>query len=139
MVWGVCPMLGVCKVVYSVSVGLHGHSALHSFKCVWVGVDTLYAYTKLTFHLHHTWHSSSVFTKLWRGCTVVKLTLYLYQTPSWLCLVWTYSPICPPVTRVWINLPVGTTYKYCPDSTVSEVLWTCVESTSTRTLPYPRY
>ena len=61
--------------------------------------------------------------------------------PSWLCLVWTYSPVYPPVTKVWTNLPVGTTYiqimpelhcirtivdthRVCnhPDSTVSKLL-----------------
>ena len=48
-------MLGVCKGVYSVSVGLHSHSALQFFKCVWVGVDT---------HCMHTQSSLSIFTML---------------------------------------------------------------------------
>ena len=40
--------------VYSVFAGLHGHSALQSFKCVRGGCGhTLCAYTKLTFCLHH--------------------------------------------------------------------------------------
>ena len=39
---------------------------------------------------------SSVFTALWCGCSVVKLTFYLHQTPLWLWLVWTNSPVFTP-------------------------------------------
>ena len=49
-------MLGVCKVVYSMFVCLHGHSPLQSFKCACVGgMDT---------HCVHIQSSLSVFTKL---------------------------------------------------------------------------
>ena len=51
--------------------------------CVWA-VYTDCAYTKHTFHLHVAWHSFSVFTAFWCGCSVMKLTFYLHQTPSWL-------------------------------------------------------
>ena len=57
------------------------------------------AYTKLTFHLHHARHWCSVFTALWCSFSVMKLT-YLHQTPSWLWLVWTNSPVFT-TTRVW--------------------------------------
>ena len=58
----------------------------------------------------HAWHSCSVFTALWCGCFVVKLTLYFHQTPSWLWLVWTNSPVfTPPGYR-----PVGTMVQIIP-------------------------
>ena len=47
----------------------------------------------------HAWNSCSVFTVLWCGCSVVKLTFYFHQSPSWLSLVWTNSPVFTP-TRV---------------------------------------
>ena len=54
------------------------HLALQSFKCVCAECGhILCAYTKLTFRLHYTLHSCSVFTALWCGCSVVKLT-YLH-------------------------------------------------------------
>ena len=60
------------------------HSALQFLKCAheW-SVDThcVHAYAKLTFHLHHAWHSCLVFTALWCGCSVVKLIFYLHQAP----------------------------------------------------------
>ena len=40
--------------------------------------------------VHHAWYSCSVFTALWCGCSVVKLTFCHHQTPSWLWLVWTH-------------------------------------------------
>ena len=109
---------------------------------------TLCGYTKLTFHLHHAWHSCLVFIALWCGCSIVKLTFYLHQTPSWLWLVRTNSPVfTPPVSidqsaqqciKVWKNFPVDTNNaqtlphpNYCrhmhqvheyPDSTISKVL-----------------
>ena len=51
------------------------HSALQSFKyvCVKRGPTCI----KLTFHLHHGWHSCSVFTALWCGCSVIKFTFYI--------------------------------------------------------------
>ena len=60
--------------------------ALNMCVCVW-SVDTLCVYTKLTFHLYHARHTCSIFTVLWCGCSAVKLTFYLHQTPSWLWLV----------------------------------------------------
>ena len=41
---------------------------------------------------HCTWHSCLVFTALWCGCSVIKLTFFLHQTPSWLWLVYLSSP-----------------------------------------------
>ena len=38
------------------------------------------------YSLHHARHSCSVFTALWCGRSVVKLTFCLHQTPSWLWL-----------------------------------------------------
>ena len=55
------------------------HSALQPFKCV-CSMDTR-VYTKLTFHLHHAWHSCSIFTGLWCGCSFIKLAFYLHHTP----------------------------------------------------------
>ena len=98
--------------------------------CVW-SVDTC-VYTKLTFRLHHTWHSCSVFTALWYDCSFEKLIFYFHQTPSWLRLVWTNSPVFSPT---WYG-PVGTTVPELhriqriidtrqvpeyPDSTISKV------------------
>ena len=51
--------------------------------CVCVECGHTCAYTELIFHLH-AWHSCSVFTALWCGCSVMKPT-YLHQT-----LVWTH-------------------------------------------------
>ena len=78
--------------------------------CVECGHTCVYWYIKLTFRLHHARHSCSVFTTLWCGCSVVKLTLYLHQNPSWLWLVWTNSPVfTPPGYR-----SVGTTAQIMP-------------------------
>jgi len=75
----------------------------------------------------HAWNSCSVFTALLCGCSVVKLNFYFHQTPSWLWLVRTNSPIfTQPVYR-----PVCTMVQITLDSTV---LWTCVKSMNTRTL-----
>ena len=48
---------------------IHLHSLLMCL-CVKHGC-TLCAYTKLTFRLHHAWHSCSVFIALRRGCYVI--------------------------------------------------------------------
>ena len=74
---------------------------------------------------------------LWCGYSVLKLnTFYLHQTPSWLWLVRTNSPVfTPPGYRD----QSAQQYKQCPDSTVFKVLWTCVKSTNTWTLPYLWY
>ena len=101
--------------------------------CVECGHTCVYRYTKLTFRLHHAQHSCTVFTTLWCGCSVIKLTLYLHQAPSWLWLVWTNSPVfTPPGYR-----SVGTTSQIMPrlrhimdthqfleypDSTISKIL-----------------
>ena len=70
-----CPMLGKNFWVFSISSN--------------GGVFSVCVHTrKLTLHLHHTRHSCSVFTALWCGCFVGKLTFYLHQTLSWLWLVW---------------------------------------------------
>ena len=55
----------------------------------------------------HAQHSSWVFTALWCGCFVVKLTFYFRQTPSWLWLVWTNSPVFTP-TREYTSWHNGT-------------------------------
>ena len=108
--------------------------SLQSFKCVRVEKGhTLCAHTKLTFCLHHTRHTCTVFTVLWCGCSVVKLTFYLHQTPFWLWLVWTDSPaFTPPGYRpvgttvtnyAWTLLYYGhTSSPQTPDSTVTKVL-----------------
>ena len=63
--------------------------SLQSSKCVCMERgQMLCAYPKLTFCLHHAWDSCSAFTALWCG-SIVKLTFYLHQTPSWFWLVWT--------------------------------------------------
>ena len=68
----------------------------------------LCAYIRVTLCLHHTRHSC--FGALWWGCSVVKLTFYLHQTPSLLWQVWTNSPVfTPPGYR-----PVGTTVQIIP-------------------------
>ena len=36
---------------------------------------------KAYFHLHHAWHSCSIFTGLWCGCSFIKLAFYLHHTP----------------------------------------------------------
>ena len=64
--------------VHSVFVGFVTQHCSPSNVCVW-SVDTC-AYTKLTFHLHDTRHSYSVFTALWCGCSFVTLIFYLHQT-----------------------------------------------------------
>ena len=48
---------------------------------------------------------------------------------------------CLHPTRVWTNLPVGTMVQIMPglQPYPKYNLWTRVESTNTRTLPYPRY
>ena len=84
------------KGVYSVFVGLVTQLCSPSSVCVERG-HMLCAHTKLTFRLHHAWHSCSVFTALWSGCSVIKITFYLHQTPSWLWLVWTTSPVFTPI------------------------------------------
>ena len=56
-------------------------------------IITLVIIIKLTFCLHRAQYSWSVFTALWCGCSVVKLTFYLHQTSSWLWLVWANSPV----------------------------------------------
>ena len=89
-----CPMLGGCQKikgqVFSSNEGIFivyawfCHSALQSFKCVYVcGVWT---------HCVCTQSSLSVFTMLDTSVrsslhSVVKLTFYLYQTLSWFWLV----------------------------------------------------
>ena len=100
--------------------GSVGHLALQSFKCVWAW-DTLCAYV----------NSLSVFTVLGTAVlsslhsgVVVKLILYLHQTPSWLWLVWSISPVFTPTGC----RPVGTTVQTIPG------LWTCIKSANTRTL-----
>ena len=50
----------------------------------------------------HTRLSCWVFTALWCSCFVVKLTFYFCQTPSWLWLVWTNSPVFT-LTRVYTS------------------------------------
>ena len=84
------------KGVYSVFVGLVTQLCSPSSVCVERG-HMLCAHTKLTFRLHHARHGCCVFTTLWTGCSVVKITFYLHQTPSWLWLVWTTSPVFTPI------------------------------------------
>ena len=84
------------KGVYSVFVGLVTQLCSPSSVCVERG-HMLCAHTKLTFRLHHARHSCSVFTALWSGCSVIKITFYLHQMPSWLWLVWTTSPVFTPI------------------------------------------
>ena len=56
------------------------HSASQSSKCACVEHgQTLCAYIKLTFRLHHAWHSCSVFTALLCSFSVVKRTIYLHR------------------------------------------------------------
>ena len=61
----------------------------HTYVCVCGCGDTLSAYIKLTFRLHH--HSDTAVTSLFCDCSVVKLNFYFHQTASWLWLVWTNS------------------------------------------------
>ena len=61
--------------------------------CVW-SVNTLCAYIKLTFCLHHARHNCSVFIALWCGCSLMKLTFYLHQTP-WLVGTTNYARTPP--------------------------------------------
>ena len=95
-------------------VGFFTQFFIPSNVCMW-NVETR-AYTKLTFHLHHAHHNCSIL-----HCTLVWFCrkTYLHQTPSWLWLVRTNSPSPHQgmeQSAQW--------YKFCPDSTVSEVLWT---------------
>ena len=66
------------------------------YVCVCVECGHTCAYTNLTFHLYHAWHSCSVFTALWFSCSVIKVTFYLHQTTSWLWLIWGNSPVFTP-------------------------------------------
>ena len=85
-----CPMLGVWNKynsqvmeVYLLFVGFVTQLCRPSnvrMSGAWT-THCVHAYKKLTFHLHHAWHSCLVFTALWCGCSVVKLT-YLHQAPS---------------------------------------------------------
>ena len=120
-------------VFRAVLVGLCGHSALQSFKCVCGGCGyMLCAYTMLVF----TTIGTAVLSSLWHGCTVVKLTFYLHQTSSWLCLLWTYFTsdqgmdkltswhnvqIMPGLHRIRSIVDMHQVREY-PDSTVSKVL-----------------
>ena len=63
--------------VYSGFVGLWG---------AWIHIVCVYKANFLS-SPPETRYSCSVFTALWCGCSVVKLTFYLHQTPSWLWLV----------------------------------------------------
>ena len=106
-------------------------SALQSFKCMcgaWT--HTVCAHIKLTFHLHHALYSCSVsvFTALWCGCSVVKVTFYLHQTSSWLWLVWTNSPVFTPPRYG----PVGTTVQMMPRL---HCIWSIVDTCQVREYP----
>jgi len=93
--------------VYSLFVGFVTQLCCPSNVCVCVCVERghmLCAYTNLTFHLYHAWHSCSVFTALWFSCSVIKVT-YLHQTTSWVWLIWANSPVFTPQGYG----PVGTT------------------------------
>ena len=69
--------------------------------------------SSLSVIMHHARYSSSVFTALWCGCSVEKLTFFFHQTPSWLWLVWTNSPVFIP-TSVWTSRHNGTNNAWTP-------------------------
>ena len=76
-------LLSHTRVLNSVFVGL----VTLSFAFLQMRVECVHklcVYIKLTFCLHHAWHSCSVFTALWCGY-VGKVTFCLHQTPSWFC------------------------------------------------------
>ena len=102
-------LLFYARGLHSVFVGLVTQLCSPSNVCVECR-HKLCAYIKLTFHLHHARHSCSVFTAVWCGCFVRILTFYLHQTPSWLWLVWTNSPVFTPPG----NRQVGTTVQTMP-------------------------
>ena len=136
-----CPMLGFCTKrkknfqVFSISsngsvfsVSGFCYSALQSLKCVWVWcMDTRCVHTWSSLSVFTTfgslaWHSSSVFTALLCGCSVVKLTFYLHQTPFWLWLVTTTVQIIPKLHCIMNMRQV----RKHPDSTISKV-WTVLK------------
>ena len=97
--------------------------------------------SSLSVFTDHARHSCSVFTALWCSCSVVKLTFYFHQNPSWLWLAWANLPawLCSP-TRIWTNLQVGTTVQIMPGLyRIRSIVNTHVKFTNTQTLPYPRY
>ena len=61
--------------VYLVFVAFVNQLCSPSDVCV-CSLDTC-VYTKLTFHPNHAWHSCSLSTALWCGCSFVKFTYYL--------------------------------------------------------------
>ena len=80
------------KLVFSSNGGVFsvrrfGHSA-----CSPSNVCVCGAWTHVCIQKAHC----SVFTALWCGCSVVKLTFYLHQTPLWLWLVWTNPSVFTP-------------------------------------------
>ena len=85
------------KGVYSVFVGLVTQLCSPSSVCVERGhmlcahTNSLSVFITLGTAVLSSVHSS------WSGCSVVKITFYLHQTPSWLWLVWTTSPVFTPI------------------------------------------
>ena len=71
-------------------------------------------------------------TLVWLFCCKTHLSS---QTPSWLWLVWTNSPAFTSL----VYRPVGTISPNCTVLSQIIVLWTCVKSANTWTLPYPSY
>ena len=122
--------------VFSVCEFSHSRLALQSFKCVCVehGHIILFsAYIKqFTFHLYHARHSCSVFTALWCGCSALKITCFLHQTPPWL---WSNWPVFAPL----VYGPVGTVAQRMPRLHCIQVLWTCIKYLNNRTLSYLPY
>ena len=58
--------------------------------------------------LHHAWHTGgSVLTALLCGCSVVKPTFYLHQTPSWLWLARTLTCLHPTRDDTMVQLMPG--------------------------------
>jgi len=111
-----CPMLGFC--IQCLWVCSLSFAILQMCLCVCGGGHMLCAYTKLTFRLHlalspdpslhHAWHTGcSVLTALLCGCSVVKLTFYLHQTPSWLWLVRILTCLHPTRVDTTVQLMPG--------------------------------
>ena len=99
--WESCPML---RFLHTHKKKLPGNGGVFSVfwvlslsfgvlqMCVCVCVERghmLCAYTKLTFRLHHTWHRCLHCTLVW----LFIRKIHLHQTPSWLWLLCTSSPV----------------------------------------------
>ena len=111
--------LSFARVLHSVFVGLVTQLCNPSnvFVCVcgvWTRVHTQSSLSVSILalspdpSLHHAWHTGgSVLTALLCGCSVVKPTFYLHQTPSWLWLPWTLTCLHPTRDDTMVQLMPG--------------------------------